>query len=105
MKNFNQSLQNKLSKYSNWLDSKYFYQIGDEFIKFKSGAAYVNYMLKGFADLHMNPHSFIFQLKPELINKLEIKLKSSKYFKKRDSKVQSDILSAFSAYKKYNLSK
>jgi hypothetical protein len=101
MKNSNNTIQNILNGYAKWLNKSYFYKVGDNLKKFKSGLPYANYMELAISDLGIRPEDFKMYSKPGLLKSFAIRLESSAQFLRREAKVQSDILSAFKAYIKY----
>lgn len=101
MKNSNNSIQTILKGYVKWLNRCYFYKVGDNLKKFKSGLPYANYMEMAILDLGIKPKDFIKYSKPGLLKVFASKLELSTQFLRREAKIQSDILSAFNAYIKY----
>lgn len=103
MKNSNNTAQNILKGYVKWLNSSYFYKVGDNLKKFKSGLPYANYMEMAILDLGIKPQEFSQYSKPGLLKAFASRLETSNQFLRREAKIQSDILSAFSAYIKYSI--
>ena len=103
MKNSNNSIQKILKGYVKWLNRSYFYKVGDNLKKFKSGLPYANYMEMAISDLGIKPQEFGKYSKSGLLKSFASRLESSAQFLRREAKVQSDILSAFNAYIKYSI--
>lgn len=103
MNNSNNTIQNILKGYVKWLNSSYFYKVGDNLKKFKSGLPYANYMELAISDLGMNPQDFKTYSKPGLLKSFLKSLRETSVFQQRDLKIQSDILSAFNAYISYRV--
>jgi hypothetical protein len=101
MKNSNNSSQNILNGYVKWLNTSYFYKVGDNLKKFKSGLPYASYMQMAIIDLGINPADFFNYSQPGLLKAFLNKLQTARMFSNRDPKLQSDITSAFKAYIKY----
>ncbi|MFT6441577.1 MAG: hypothetical protein ACJASQ_001614 [Crocinitomicaceae bacterium] len=103
MKNSNNTVQNILNGYSKWLNKSYFYKIGDNLKKFKSGLPYASYLELAISDLGISPKDFKEYSKPGLLKSFLRSLKGSSIFQQRDLKSQSDIVSAFNAYISYRI--
>lgn len=103
MKNSNNTIQNILLGYAQWLNKSYFYKVGDNLKKFKSGLPYANYMELAISDLGISPKDFKMYSKPGLLKSFLKSLKVSSIFQQRDMKIQSDIISAFNAYINYRV--
>lgn len=103
MKNSNNTIQKILKGYVKWLNRSYFYKVGYNLKKFKSGLPYANYMELAISDLGIRPEDFKKYSKPGLLKSFASRLESSTQFLRREAKVQSDILSAFNAYIKYSI--
>ncbi len=103
MKKSNNTVQNILKGYVKWLNSSYYYTVGDNLKKFKSGLPYANYMEMAILDLGIKPLEFSQYSKPGLLKSFASRLETSNQFLRREAKIQSDILSAFSAYIKYSI--
>jgi|GEM_PF-5001953 len=103
MKNSNNTIQNILKGYVKWLNTSYFYKVGDKLKKFKSGLPYASYMELAISDLGIRPEDFKMYSKPGLLKAFASKLELSSQFIRREAKIQSDILSAFNAYIKYSI--
>tara|TARA_R110001592_G_scaffold88299_11_gene260079 strand:+ start:8424 stop:8747 length:324 start_codon:yes stop_codon:yes gene_type:complete len=101
MFNSNNSIRKILKGYVKWLNRSYFYKVGDNLKKFKSGLSYANYMEMAILDLGIKPQDFVEYSQPGLLKSFATKLESSAQFLRREAKIQSDILSAFNAYIKY----
>lgn len=103
MKNSNYSIQNILKGYTKWLNTSYYYKVGDNLKKFKSGLPYANYMTLAIFDLAINPIDFKNYSTPGLLKSFLKSLEKSTTFNNRDEKLQSDIISAFNAYITYRI--
>ncbi len=101
MKSKKIKLSSLLNGFAHWLNKSYYYKIGDNLKKFKSGLAYANYMMFAISDLGIDPTTFEKYSQPGLLKSFLKRLKVSNSFINRDLKIQSDITSAFKAYIAY----
>ncbi len=67
MKNSNNTIHKILKGYVKWLNRSYFYKVGDNLKKFKSGLPYANYMEMAISDLRNRPGDFKKYSKPSLL--------------------------------------
>lgn len=84
----------------NWLNKSYYYKVGEQMKKFKSGRSYGEYLGMAMDDLGIHSGTFS-NSKPGILKAMKNSLEKTSSFLQRDVKIQSDIMSAFKAYIKY----
>lgn len=92
-----------LKGFIKWLGSKHYYTKKDKLIKFKKCSIpnYIKDMAHAIQDLGVAPMDFIRYSQLGLLKAFLKRLQESASFKNRESKIQSNIVSAFNAYIKY----
>lgn len=106
MKNLKIKVSELLKGFVNWLIKSYHYTVGTKnpkSVKFKKGSAvnYTMYMTLAIEDLGIRPTDFFNYSQPGLLKAFLKRLQEATTFTNRDLKLQSDIISAFKAYIKY----
>lgn len=98
-------IKDLLKDFIKWLGNKHYYTKKDKLIKFKKCSIpnYIKNLSRAIQDLGISPLDFIKYSQPGLLKTFLKTLQESTTFKSRDSKIQSNIISAFNAYIKYRV--
>lgn len=98
-------IKDLLKGFIKWLGNKHYYIKNNQSIKFKKCSIpnYIKSIALAIHDLGISPLDFIKHSKPGLLKTFLKRLQESTTFKNRESKIQSNIISAFNAYIKYRI--
>ena len=99
-------IKDLLHGFIKWLENKHYYIRKNKSIKFKKCSIpnYIKNISRAIQDLGISPLDFIKYSKPGLLKSFLKRLQETTTFKNRESKIQSNIISAFNAYIKYRVS-